>query len=127
MRCRLVLAVFLGVAALACGDASGRDAMEVPLSELPCQSLSDEGIWESVSFPPSSCDWFDYQAQTTYEFFHPLGRVPRIVIGYIAFSADGTGASEAVGDTFLVQDASETTVTVTSAQNQDFFLRLVLQ
>lgn len=121
-----MLALLLGAAATACGDASTREAVDVPLSELPCQSL-EEGIWESVPFPPSPCEWFDYQAQTTYRFEHPLGRVPRIIDGYIGFSADGTGATRASGDPFLIQDATDTTITITSAQNQDFFLRLVLQ
>lgn len=128
MRARSTLALLLGAAAIGCGDGGGgREAVEVPLSELPCQSLRDEGIWESVPFPVSPCEWFDYQAQTTYRFEHPLGRAPSIVLGYISFSADGTGSTPASGDPFLIQDATDTTVTITSAQNQDFFLRLVLE
>ena len=100
----------------------------VPDSDLPCSSVSAEEIWESTPAAISdACLWFDFRAQTTYEFEHPLGREPRIILGYISFAEDGTSSTIASGDVFLILDATDATVTIRNGQNQDFFLRLVLQ
>lgn len=58
---------------------------------------------------------------------HPLGRVPSVVIGYTAFDRDGEFATIGSGDSFIVQEANDQTVTIRNAQNQLFYLRLVLE
>ena len=125
---RLVAVVGV-IGCAACGDAAGQ-AFEVRVDDLPCEMERPGGIWESAPPPPitiEECLWFPFEANNTYIFEHPLGRVPSFIIGYIAFSGDGRGATIASGDAFLVNGADESTVTIRNGQNQSFSLRLVLQ
>jgi hypothetical protein len=126
---RLGVLLLLGLFGAACGDpCEGAEDRLVPLSELPCNSTSSEGIWESHPFPPitdAACQWLEFRACSTYEIEHPLGRVPSVIIGYTAFDADGEFATVGSGNSFIVQGATESTFTIRNAQNQLFYLRLV--
>ncbi len=111
------------------GCDSPRDLAEpVPSVALPCASMVGDS-WESVGWPPapSTCDWFDYRRSTTFEFSHPLGAAPTIVIGYIAFEPDGSFSTVASGDTFLIEEVTADSITVRNGTDQNFYLRLVLQ
>ncbi|MDH3625197.1 MAG: hypothetical protein OEQ49_15105 [Myxococcales bacterium] len=115
--------------AAGCGD-SGGDTIEVSLADLPCQMQSAQGIWESAPLPPitdEQCLWFLFRANNTYVFEHPLERVPFEVTGYIAFNSNGTASTIASGNAFLVDAADDSTITLRNGQNQDFWLRLVLE
>lgn len=99
------------------------------LNDLPCHSTSEVGVWQSAPAPPlavDECAWLFFAGNTTYVFEHELGRVPTIVIGYIAFEADGLGATVASGNSLVEAGREETSITIKNTQNQDFFLQLVL-
>ena len=53
--------------------------------------------------------------------------VPSLVVGYTSFEQDGRFSTPALATAFVVQEASDSTVTVRNAQNQLFYLRLVLE
>lgn len=128
---RLAALVLLALLGPACGDpCEGAEDRLVPLSELPCNATSSEGVWESHPFPPLSdtaCNWLELRACSIYEIEHPLGRVPTIIVGYTSFDADGGFATIGSGNSFVVQDASDSTITIRNAQNQLFYLRLAAQ
>jgi len=123
---------FVALAALAigCGDSDGAAVVEVSLAELPCEMQNAAGVWESAPPPPimdEQCMWSSFRANTTYIFEHSLGRVPSVIIGYIAFGSDGTSSTIASGNVFLINGADDSTITVRNGQNQHFWLRLVLE
>ncbi|MCZ6806294.1 MAG: hypothetical protein O7F08_05025 [Deltaproteobacteria bacterium] len=127
---RLGAIVLLVALISACGDSGGGATIEVSLADLPCQMQNVAGIWESAPLPPitdEQCMWFPFEANTTYIFEHPLGRVPSVIIGYLAFGSDGTSATIGSGNVFLINGADDSTVTVRNGQNQHFWLRLVLE
>ncbi len=129
MKWRSGFAVALVVLAAGCGS-SGGETIEVSLADLPCQMQNAAGIWESAPLPPitdEQCLWFLFRANNTYIFEHPLGRVPLEIIAYIAFDSDGTGSTIASGNAFLLNAVDASTITIKNAQNQDFWLRLVLE
>ena len=101
----------------------------MPLSELPCNTTKDTGIWESHPIPPfaEECNWFELRACSTYTFEHPLGYTPTSVLGYTSFDSDGGFATVASGNSFIMEEATDSTVVIRNAQNQLFWLRLVLQ
>ncbi len=121
----------LGLLGLACGGGPCGDAEDrlVPLSELPCSRTSTEGVWESHPFPPVSdaqCYWLEFRGCSQYEFEHPLGRAPLQILGYTSFDQDGSFSTPASGNSFVVEEVSESTVTIRNAQSQFFYLRLTL-
>ena len=121
----------LGLVATACGDECG-DAEDriVPMSELPCSMTTAGGVWESHPFPPiadEQCYWLEFRGCSRYEFEHPLGRVPTEVLGYTSFEQDGRFSTIGSGNSFVIQEANASTVTIRNAQNQLFYLRLVLE
>ena len=113
-----------------CGDPCGRaEDRLVPVSELPCSAISTEGVWESHPLPPiadEQCYWLEFRGCSRYEIEHPLGRVPSVVLGYTSFDSNGSFSTPGSGNSFVVEEASDTTVSVRNAQNQLFYLRLVL-
>lgn len=132
LRFAWILALtLLGPFAAACGDPCGdpEDRL-VPLGELACNMTNADGVWESHPLPPlvsEECDWLEFRGCSTYEIEHPLGRVPSVAIGYTSFNADGEFSTVASGNSFVVQSASDSTITIRNAQNQLFYLRLVLE
>jgi hypothetical protein len=62
-----------------------------------------------------------------YEIEHPLGRIPALVVGYLSFEQDGRFSTIGSGNSFVVEEASDSTVTIRNTQNQLFYLRLVLE
>lgn len=118
-------------AGIGCGDPCGdSEDRVVPASELPCSMVDGDGVWESHPWPPiadAQCYWFEFRACSRYEIEHPLGTVPTIVLGYTSFDPDGTFSTVGSGNSFVVDEATDATVTLRNAQNQVFFLRLVLQ
>lgn len=124
----LALLLFLGTA---CGDPCGApEDRVVPLSELPCNMTRSEGAWESHPLPPVTdelCYWLEFRGCSRYQFEHPLGRTPTQVLGYTSFDPDGGFSTIGSGNSFVIEEASESTVTVRNSQNQLFYLRLVLE
>ncbi len=102
----------------------------VPMSELPCSMTSESGAWESHPFPPitdEACFWLDFPGCATYEIEHPLGRVPTKAIGYTSFVREGDFSTIGSGNSFIIEEATDETIVVRNAQNQFFYLRLVLE
>jgi hypothetical protein len=89
-----------------------------------------DGVWESHPLPPianEQCYWLEFRGCSKYEIGHPLGRVPTLVVGYTSFDQDGSFSTVGSGNSFVVQEVSASSVTVRNAQNQFFYLRLVLE
>ena len=120
----------LGVTGAGCGDPCGAaEDRPVRLSELPCNAMSSDGGWESHPFPPISdaqCYWLEFRGCSKYEIEHSLGRVPIEVLGYTSFDANGTFSTLGSGNSFVVQEVTDSSVTVRNSQNQLFYLRLAL-
>jgi len=127
----LLALTLVGVVGTGCGDACGdSEDRIVPIDEFPCSMTNAEGVWESHPLPPNtdeSCYWLEFRGCSTYEIEHPLGEVPALVVGYTSFEPDGRFSTLGSGNSFVVQEASDSTVTVRNTQNQFFYLRLVLQ
>lgn len=121
----------LALAGSACGDPCGQaEERVVPMSEMPCSMTNADGVWESHPFPPivdEQCYWLEFRGCSLYELEHPLGRVPSLVVGYTSFERDGRFSTIGSGNSLVVQEASDSTVTIRNAQNQLFYLRLVLE
>ena len=121
----------LGLVATACGDECGAaEDRLVQMSELPCSMTNVEGVWESHPLPPiasEQCYWLEFRGCSKYELEHSLGRVPSLVVGYTSFEQDGRFSTVGSGNSFVVEEASASTVTLRNAQNQLFYLRLVLE
>jgi hypothetical protein len=121
----------LAVWASACGGGPCANAedLDVPLSDFPCASTED-GVWQSHPFPPiedEACLWFEFNGCSTYRFENPLGRAPTTVIGYTSFDPDGDFATVGSGNSFIVEAATLSEITIRNAQSQLFYLRLVLE
>jgi hypothetical protein len=121
----------LGPLAAACGNPCGTPENRlVPLSELPCNMTLADGLWESHPLPPlvsEQCNWLEFRGCSTYEIEHPLGKIPSLVVGYTSFDPNGEYATVASGNSFVVQTASDSTITIRNTQDQLFYLRLVLE
>lgn len=118
----------------ACGDPCGdaEDRLVRLEEDLPCEMTNADGVWESHPLPPiadedEECYWLEFRGCSKYEIAHPLGRVPTLVVGYTSFDQDGSFSTVGSGNSFVVQEASASTVTIRNAQNQFFYLRLVLE
>ncbi len=126
----LIVSGALAVLATACGDPCGASEDRlVPISELPCNMTTSDGAWESHPWPPindEQCYWLEFRGCSQYEFEHPLGRTPSLIVGYTSFEQDGRFATLGSGNSFVIEDANESTITVRNTQNQLFYLRLVL-
>jgi len=120
----------VGLVGAGCGgECAGAEDRLVPVDELPC-SMTNAAVWESHPLPPiadEQCHWLEFRACSKYEVEHQLGQVPTLVVGYTSFDPDGSFSTVASGNSFVVQEASASTVTVRNAQNQLFYLRLVLE
>jgi hypothetical protein len=110
-----------------CGDPEDR---LVPLTELPCNMTSADGVWESHPWPPiedEQCYWLEFRGCSQYEIEHPLGRKPGSILGYTSFDPDGGFATLGSGNSFIIEESSTSTVTIRNDQNQLFYLKLVLE
>ena len=112
-----------------CGRSSERVATTTHVRNFPCQSVSEVGVWESA--PPQEwavekCRWLPYNANGTFTLWHPLGRSPSMLLGYVASSARGDDTTLAAGEVFLIESFDEEQVTIRNDSDQDLFLRLVL-
>jgi hypothetical protein len=120
------------VAAIGCGDGpcGGSEDRAVPLNELPCSMAGASGVWESHPLPPiddEECYWLEFRACSTYRFENPFAEAPKDVTGYISFERDGRFATPGSGNSFVIQEVTDSEVVIRNAQNQLFWLRLVLQ
>ncbi len=100
------------------------------MSELPCNMTRPDGVWESHPLPPiadEQCYWLEFRGCSKYEIEHPLGRTPTLVVGYTSFDQDGSFSTLGSGNSFVIEEANDSTVTLRNAQNQLFYLRLVLE
>lgn len=116
----------------ACGDGPCADAEDraVPLTELPCAATRDSGVWESHPLPPiddEMCYWFEFRGCSRYRFENPLDDAPSVVVGYTSFDRDGGFSTVGSGNSFVVEEVSDSEVTIRNAQRQLFYLRLVLE
>lgn len=122
---------FFAVCCTSCGDACGdREDRFVPLEEFPCSITDANGVWESHPLPPITderCYWLEFRGCSRYEIEHPLSRPPIGVFGYTSFEQDGSFATLGSGNSFIISERSDSTVTIRNAQNQLFYLRLVLE
>ncbi|MGB5374818.1 MAG: hypothetical protein WBM75_06935 [Polyangiales bacterium] len=130
IACGAALAL-LGLVGSACGGGPCGDAEDrpVPLTDLPCSMTDAGGVWYSHPFPPISdaqCYWLEFRGCSQYQIEHPLGRAPVQIVGYTSFDQDGSFSTPASGNSFVVQEVSDSTVTIRNAQNQLFYLRLTL-
>ncbi len=127
LGCLACLVVIGSACADPCDDPVNR---RISLAELPCNMTNAEGVWESHPFPPiadEQCLWLDFPGCATYEIEHPLGRVPTLAVGYTSFVPNGEFSTVGSGNSFIVSEASDETIVVRNAQNQFFYLRLVLE
>jgi len=128
IACAAALAL-LGLIGSACGDPCGAaEDRLVLLTELPC-SMTTEGVWQSHPFPPISdaqCYWLEFRGCSRYQVEHPLGRAPFQVLGYTSFDQNGSFSTPASGNSFVVEEVTDSSVTIRNAQNQLFYLRLTL-
>ena len=130
IACGAALAL-LGLVGSACGGGPCGDAEDRPvqLTDLPCSMTDAGGVWYSHPFPPISdaqCYWLEFRGCSQYQIEHPLGRAPVQIVGYTSFDQDGSFSTPASGNSFVVQEVSDSTVTIRNAQNQLFYLRLTL-
>jgi hypothetical protein len=124
--------MLLVTAASACGDGpcGNSEDRAVPLSELPCNTTRESGVWESHPLPPiddEACYWFEFRGCSRYRFENPLDAAPTVIIGYTSFDPDGEFLTVGSGNSFVVEEVSDSEVTLRNAQNQLFYLRLVLE
>jgi hypothetical protein len=126
------LAAFALSAASGCGDGpcGGSEERTLTAADLPCSSIDANGIWESHPFPPlvdETCNWLEFRACSTYRFENPLAEAPTVVIGYTSFEQDGGFSTVGSGNSFVVEEATDSEIVIRNAQNQWFYLRLVLE
>lgn len=132
LRQALALGAALTLAlASGCGDpCDNSEDRTVLLSDLPCATMDADGVWASHPWPPiedEQCYWLEFRACSTYRFENPLGEAPTTVIGYTSFEEDGSSSTVGSGNSFVVQEATESEVVIRNTQNQLFWLRLVLE
>jgi hypothetical protein len=127
MRCLALLAL-LPLAA-ACGDAAAHDPIALESTCAETQRVGGEiAAWESAGWPPDPrCDWLPFDGRTTVDLSHGLGRPPRSVEVYISFDPDGHMSTPASGDVTRIVGADAESVQLRNAQNEDFFLKVVLR
>ena len=121
------LAIATGCGQGPCGNSEDRAVL---LSELPCNRLSGAGVWESHPLPPmvdEECEWLEFRGCSIYAFENALGEVPTSVVGYLSFESDGRFSTVGSGNAFVVDEVTDSEVVIRNAQNQLFYLRLVLQ
>ena len=122
----LSVTLFAALGAPGCADAGAQTTTPVEATDLPCADYDptlDE--WASAGWFGDTCDWTRFPANTTLDVAHPLGRIPKTVLIYIAFSEDGASATLASGNAGLIQGATDQRLLVRNDTNQRFYVRLV--
>jgi hypothetical protein len=122
----LALAALSPLVLAGCGEAEAQMPEQVTAADLPCADFDptlDE--WETAGWFGDTCAWIEFSGSTSYQIEHPLGRVPKSVLLYIAFDATGASATLASGDAGLIVGATAETITVRNNTQQRFYLRVV--
>lgn len=130
MMTRFLALLSLVPLAAACGDASAQDPVVLDSGCAETETFTDGSVsaWESAGWPPDiRCDWLPFDARTTVEIPHDLGRAPRSVEIYISFEADGSMSTPASGDAARIVAVDDVSAQLRNATNQDFFLKVVLR
>ena len=119
------------VLAYGCGEGPcrGSEDRAVAMSELPCAEMTADGGWASHPFPPvqEECFWLNFQGCSRYAFENPLGRIPLQIVGYLSFEQDGRFSTPGSGNSFVIDEVTESEIVVRNAQNADFYLRLAIE
>jgi len=116
--------------AVACGDAAAQDPIVLASACAEVETLASGEIvaWESAGWPPDArCDWLPFDGRTTVDLAHGLERTPRSVEVYISFEPDGFSSTPASGDVARIVSADASAIQLRNAQNEDFFLKVVLR
>jgi len=125
-RLALGLCAALAAAGLGCDSAVADERIEVTAAELPASAgLDAEGVWQSVGW--TGDPWQRYPGRVTLVLHHDLGRIPAVMLTYLAFDESGRGAGLAAGDMARVVEVTASTVTVRNDTEADFFCRVVLE
>jgi len=127
-----MVAVLMLAPGFGCGGdpCNGAEDRTVLLSDLPCSAMDANGVWESHPWPPiadEQCYWLEFRACSTYRFENPLAEAPKEVIGYTSFESDGGFSTPGSGNSFVIEEVTDSEITVRNSQNQLFWLRLVLE
>lgn len=123
---RLSLAFTLtSLFATGCGEAGAQDVVELT---PPCAS-TENGIWESNPWisDADGCSFLPYNGSTSYRVAHGLGRVPRSVEVYVAFTEDGAACAMAPGDMARILYVDSDAVVIENQTEANLFFRLVLE
>jgi len=109
----------------------------VKLDELPESGPTADGVgWQSARFPNAQdcaepkARWLKLEGNTKSEGLaidHKLGRVPELILPYIAFGSDGCGSTLGAGDAVVIDYADDKLVRIHNNTGEYFFIRLVLQ
>ena len=112
----------------ACDQSTDPSSIVLGAGDLPPSAGYDmaSGTWQSVGFDAGD-RWHDYPGRVTLSIEHGLPRAPRVVLVYISFEPDGSGATLASGDLAQVDGVDATTVVVHNRTDADLFCRVVLE
>ena len=109
-----------------CADAS---AQAVVTRETPCASRfpgeTDDG-WQSAPWGPADegC-WVLFAGGQIVQLEHDLGHTPALLQIYLSFDPLGQSSAPSAGDTSLIREVDDTSVTIANGTEQDFYLRVV--
>ncbi|QQR88890.1 MAG: hypothetical protein IPJ88_11725 [Myxococcales bacterium] len=107
--------------------AKAAETKTVMLSDLPTESLSASGVWQSGAWTGSDAEpWIQYNGRVLLRLEHRLGRVPSAILVYLSFSSDGRSAALSAGDMAHIISADEQFVEISNQTNSDFYARVVL-
>jgi hypothetical protein len=110
-----------------CDPSSDPTSIVLTASDLPPSAGSAMGgTWQSVGFASGDA-WHDYPGGVTLSMEHGLGRAPQVVLVYISFESNGSGATLASGDLAQIDAVDATNVVVHNRTDADLFCRVVLE
>ncbi len=146
LRSRLAIAPAALAAALVAIAASSCtlgsiEPRAVTLAELPCSGVDlATGAWFSAPFPVSPdedgmgdggtsgmCGWLPFGRREQLTVEHDLGRVPSIVLIYLAFRESGVGGTLASGDLARIMAVDVGEIVLENRTDEGFYLRLVVE
>lgn len=95
-------------------------------AELPATAgVQADGSWQSVGWAPDP--WQRYHGGQTLVLEHGLGYTPAVLLVYLSFSDDGSGAALGTGNLVRVLAVTEDRVEVRNDTNSDLYARVVLR